>query len=78
MVVMPLAASLPFYFIHVYLRETSMNIWALTGISLAAQAAVWTAVIAAFYREYVSGAQMRLLVQTIRGMIPGVRPPPSM
>ncbi len=72
-VVLPFIASLPFSFIHVYLRETSMSIWALAGISLAAQAVVWTVIIVAFYREYISGAQVRLLMQTIRAMIPGGR-----
>jgi O-antigen/teichoic acid export membrane protein len=73
MVVIPLAASLPFYFIHVYLRTTSMNTWALAGISLAAQAVVWTVIIMAFYREYVSGTEVRLLIQEIRAMMPGMR-----
>jgi len=73
MVIIPLVASLPFYFIHVYLRATSMNIWALAGISLAAQAVVWTVIIFLMYRKYVSGAQFRLLVQTIRAMLPGER-----
>ena len=73
MVVIPLIASLPFSFIHAYLRTTSMNIWALAGISLAAQAIVWTPIIFLFYREYVSGKEVRLLIQEIRAMIPGGR-----
>jgi len=73
MVVIPLAASLPFYFIHVYLRGTSMNIWALAGISLGAQAVVWTVIVFLFYREYVSAAEFRLLIQEIRAMLPGGR-----
>jgi hypothetical protein len=73
MVVIPLIASLPFYFIHAYLRGTSMSIWAAAGISLAAQAIVWTPIIFLFYREYVSGKEVRLLIQEIRAMIPGGR-----
>jgi hypothetical protein len=73
-IVIPLLASLPFYFIHVYLRSTSISTLAFTGISLAAQIIVWTVIIVLFYRDYVSGANIRLLIQGIRSMIPGGRP----
>jgi O-antigen/teichoic acid export membrane protein len=72
-IVIPLLASLPFYFIHVYLRSTSISTLAFTGISLAAQAIVWAVIIFGFYRDYVSGAQFRLLMQGIRSMMPGGR-----
>jgi O-antigen/teichoic acid export membrane protein len=73
-IVIPLLASLPFYFIHVYLRSLSVSMLALTGISLAAQAAVWTLIIFVFYRNYVSAAEFRLLLQEIRAVMPGGRP----
>jgi O-antigen/teichoic acid export membrane protein len=69
-IVIPFLASLPFYFIHVYLRSISINMWAIAGISLAAQALVWTLIILVFYRNYVSGAEFRLLMREIRAIIP--------
>jgi len=68
-IVIPFAASLPFYFLHVFLRE-SFSMWALAGISLAAQAVVWTLIILAFYRRYVSAGEFRLLIREIRAVIP--------
>jgi O-antigen/teichoic acid export membrane protein len=71
MIVIPLAASLPFYFLHVYLNDVITSLWALAGISLAAQAVAWSIVIVVFYRSYVSAREIRLVIQEIRAAIPG-------
>jgi O-antigen/teichoic acid export membrane protein len=73
-IVTPFLVSLPFYFIHVYLRSISIGTLAFTAISLAAQAVVWTLVIVFLYRDYVSPAEFRLLIQEIRAIILRNRP----
>ena len=73
MMVIPFLACFLFYFLHVYLYEAIANLWAFTGISLAAQMAVWTLVICVFYRQYVSGTQFRLIMQEVRSALPGSR-----
>ncbi len=72
-IVIPLLASLPFYFIHTYLRSTAMGMWAFTGISLASQVVLWALIIVIFYRNYVSATEFRLLRQEIRAVLPGNR-----
>jgi O-antigen/teichoic acid export membrane protein len=72
-IVIPFLASLPFYFIHAYLYSATTSLWAFTGISLAAQAAVWTLIIVIFYRDYVSATEFRVLMREIRAVIPGSR-----
>jgi O-antigen/teichoic acid export membrane protein len=73
-IVIPFLVSLPFHFIHAYLRSISVNLWVFTGISLAAQAVVWALIILVFYREYVSAAEFRMLMREIRAVMPGGRP----
>jgi hypothetical protein len=73
-IAIPFVVSLPFYFIHVYLRSLSIGTLAFTGISLAAQTIVWTLVILVFYRDYVSRVEFRLLIREIKAMIPRSRP----
>jgi O-antigen/teichoic acid export membrane protein len=73
-IAIPFVVSLPFYFIHVYLRSISIGTLAFTGMSLAAQAVIWTLVIFVFYRDYVSRAEFRLLIQEIKAIIPRSRP----
>jgi O-antigen/teichoic acid export membrane protein len=68
-VVIPLLASLPFYFLHAYLKDAIASLWAFTGISLAAQVVMWALVIGVFYRDYVSGREFRLLMQEIRAIL---------
>jgi O-antigen/teichoic acid export membrane protein len=72
-IVIPFLVSIPFYFIHVYLRSISISMWTFAGISLAAQAVAWTLIILVFYRHYVSGTEFRLLMQEIRAVLPRSR-----
>jgi len=69
LILLPFAVTIPFYFLHEWLPTAVPGAWRLTGISLAAQAALWGAVIAVFYRKYVSRTEIRLLVTEIKKQI---------
>jgi O-antigen/teichoic acid export membrane protein len=65
-IIIPFIGCLPFYFLHGYLDTAVASRWALAGISLGAQAAVWTLIIGVFYRGYVSARELRVIIREIR------------
>ena len=70
-IVVPLLASLPFYFVHTHSASIASNTWAFAGISLASQLVLWTLVIMILYRDYISMNEVRMAVNRIKMLIPG-------
>jgi O-antigen/teichoic acid export membrane protein len=68
-IVLPFLACFPFYFLHTRLYTATGNLWTFTGISLAAQVAVWALIIGIFYRGYLSAQKFRVVIREIRSMI---------
>jgi O-antigen/teichoic acid export membrane protein len=64
-IIIPFIGCLPFYFLHGYLDTAVASRWSLAGISLGAQAVVWSLIIGVFYRGYVSGREFRVIMDKI-------------
>ena len=62
---LPFLITLGFFFFHRYL-EANFGLRGFTGISLAVQVVVWGAVIALFYRDYISGKEVKALGTLIK------------
>ncbi|MFC2006759.1 oligosaccharide flippase family protein [Chloroflexota bacterium] len=61
----PFLLTIPFYFFHNSLNLVVPNVWAFTGISLAAQVIIWGLLISIFYRAYVSKNHIRTVLKEI-------------
>lgn len=64
-ILVPFIVSLGFYFLNRYLGS-SFGLRGFTGISLVAQAVVWSLLIACFYREYLSPKEIKALIAQIK------------
>lgn len=62
-ILFPFFIAIPFYLIHNYLDSVSSNVWSFAGVSLAAQAILWSLVIRIFYKDYISINDIRLLMR---------------
>ncbi len=76
-ILFPFLLAIPFYFFHNYLNLVASNIWTFAGISLVAQAILWSLVIGIFYRDYLSINDIKTIVKeinmAIKGKLPGKR-----
>jgi hypothetical protein len=64
-ILLPFLLTIPFYFFHNYLSLIAPGFWAFTGISLAAQAALWLIVIIIFYRGYLSIYDFKVFLKEV-------------
>ena len=67
----PFLLIIPFYFFHNYLNTVTSNLWSFTGISLAAQAVLWSLVLGIFYRDYLSIDKIKAMAKEINTMMQG-------
>jgi len=70
-IIFPFLVIIPFYFFHNYLTATAANPWIFAGLSLAAQAVLWSLVIGIFYRGYISGGAIRAIMTELNTVIEG-------
>jgi len=70
-ILVPFLLTIPFFFIHGYLKDIISNVWAFTGISLAIQAVLWSLVIGLFYRNYLSLNDIKYIINGINTTIKG-------
>lgn len=68
-ILFPFLIVIPFYFFHNYLSSVAPNLWYFIGVSLVAQAILWSLVIGIFYRDYLSINDIKTVVITLKGDI---------
>src|SRR4030042_1783894 len=69
LIIVPFLACIPFYFFHLHLHSATSNMWAFTGMSLAAQSVIWSLIIGIFYRNYLSIREFRVVRNEINAAI---------
>ncbi len=68
-ILFPFLLTIPFFFLHDYLKDVIANLWVFTGVSLAIQVVLWGLVIGIFYRNYLSSADIKYIIKIINATI---------
>jgi len=64
-IILPFLITIPFYFFHDYLSSITSKMWEFAGLSLAAQAIVWSLTIGIFYRDYLSINHIKAVMREV-------------